>query len=114
RADAGFAIQAFGNNPRNRCLAHATGAREQIGVVQSLAIERIDKRPEHMSLANHFVERARTPLTCKNLITHRNPSREESKSGANPNGAWAKLHPMRSPLIAITQDYQLIGWRKNN
>src|SRR3990167_554641 len=79
RADAGLAIQALGNNSRNRGLAHTTGTREQIGMVQSLAIERINQRLEHMRLANHFVERARTPLACKNLITHRNPSREESK-----------------------------------
>jgi hypothetical protein len=83
-------------------------------MVQTLAIERIDQRLEHMRLANHFVERARTPLACKNLITHRNPSREESKSGANPNGAWGKLHPMRSPLMTNLQHCLQINWRKIN
>jgi len=34
-----------------------------------------------MGLADHFAERARTPFTCKNLITHGKPSYEESKSG---------------------------------
>ncbi|MCY1556771.1 hypothetical protein D9M68_935530 [compost metagenome] len=49
--------------------------------MQALAIESVDQRLEHMGLADHFAERAWTPLTCKNLITHRKPSREESKSG---------------------------------
>ena len=75
-ADAGFAVQALGDDPRNGGLAHPTGTGKQIGVVQPLAVERVDQGLEHMGLADHFAERARTPFTCKNLITHRKPSRQ--------------------------------------
>ncbi len=80
-ADAGLAVQALGDDPRNGGLAHPTGTGEQVGVVQALAVQGIDQGFEHMGLADHFAERARTPFTCKNLITHGKPSCEESKSG---------------------------------
>ncbi|MNZ86193.1 hypothetical protein D3C78_1050100 [compost metagenome] len=71
RADALLAIQALGQDACDGGLTHATGAREQIGMVQPLVVQRIDQGLEHMGLADHFAERARTPLTGKNLITHR-------------------------------------------
>ncbi|CRN03237.1 hypothetical protein [Pseudomonas sp. 34 E 7] len=74
RGDTGFTIQAFGDDARNGGLAHAAGTGEQVGVVQPLAVQGIDQSLEHMGLADHFAERARTPFTCKNLITHRKPS----------------------------------------
>ena len=80
-ADAGLAVQALGDNPRNGGLAHTAGTGEQVGVVQALAVQGVDQGFEHMGLADHFAERARTPFTCKNLITHGKPSCEESKSG---------------------------------
>ncbi|KPY82369.1 Uncharacterized protein ALO94_05556 [Pseudomonas syringae pv. spinaceae] len=70
RGDAGFAVQALGDDPRNGGLADASRTCKQIGVVQALAVQRVDQGLEHMGLADHFAERARTPFTCKNLITH--------------------------------------------
>ncbi len=69
--DAGFAVQALGDDTGNGGLAHAPGTGEQVGVVQALVVQGIDQGLEHMGLADHFAERARTPFTCKNLITHR-------------------------------------------
>ncbi|MCY1412445.1 hypothetical protein D9M71_278520 [compost metagenome] len=74
-SNPGFTVHAFGDDPRNGGLAHPTGTGEQVGVVQTLVVQRIDQGLEHMGLADHFAERARTPFTCKNLITHRKPSR---------------------------------------
>ncbi|CDF96207.1 hypothetical protein BN844_1507 [Pseudomonas sp. SHC52] len=81
RSDTGFTIQALGDDPCNGSLAHAAGAGEQVGVVQPLTVQGIDQSLEHMGLADHFAERARTPFTCKNLITHRKPSQRRNRSG---------------------------------
>ncbi|KPX97188.1 Uncharacterized protein ALO63_05623 [Pseudomonas amygdali pv. mori] len=72
--DAGLAVQALGDDPRDSGLADASRAGEQIGMVQALAVQRVDQGLQHMSLADHFAERARTPFTCKDLITHLKPS----------------------------------------
>ncbi len=69
-ADAGLTVQALGQNARDGGLADPTGTGEQVGVVQALAVQCVDQGLEHMGLADHFAERARTPFTCKNLITH--------------------------------------------
>ncbi|MCY1343084.1 hypothetical protein D9M69_290930 [compost metagenome] len=69
-AYAGFAVQALGENTRDGGLAHAPGTGKQIGVVQALVVQGIDQGFQHMGLADHFAERARTPFSCKNLITH--------------------------------------------
>lgn len=71
RGDAGFTVQALGNDPGDRGLAHAPGTGEQVGMVQALVVQGVDQSLEHMGLADHFAERARTPFTCKDLITHR-------------------------------------------
>ena len=78
--DAGFTVQAFGDDACNGGLAHPPSTGEQVGVVQPLAVQGIDQSLEHMGLADHFAERARTPFTCKNLITHRKPSQLGSGS----------------------------------
>ena len=62
RAHAAFAVQALGQDPRHRGLAHAARAREQEGVVHASARERIAERGEHMLLAGHLGEAARTPF----------------------------------------------------
>ena len=69
-ADASFAVQALGDDPRDSGLAHPASAGKQVGMVQALAVQGIDQGLEHMGLTDHFAERARTPLACKNLITH--------------------------------------------
>lgn len=69
--DAGFTVQALGDNTGDGRLAHPAGTGEQVGMVQALVVQGIDQGLEHMGLADHFAERARTPFSCKNLITHR-------------------------------------------
>gem|GEM_PF-3701546 len=50
-------------------------------MVQALIVERIDQGLEHMGLADHFAERARTPFTCKNLITHNTIAGDKAEDG---------------------------------
>ncbi len=76
RSDTCFTVQAFGDDPRDGGLADPARPGKQVGVVQPL-----DQSLEHMGLADHFAERARTPFTCKNLITHRKPSPRRNTSG---------------------------------
>ena len=40
------AIERLGENARDRGLADAAGACKQIGMVQSLLLQRVDKRPD--------------------------------------------------------------------
>ena len=103
-ADAGFTVQALGDDSRDGGLAHAASAGEQIGMVQTLAVQGVDQGFEHMGLADHFAERARTPFTCKNLITHGKPSYEESKSGLilAEQPANCIRHPHMWSCIALT------------
>ena len=78
-ADTRFAVQALGDDPRNGGLAHATGTGEQVGMVQTLAVQSVDQGFEHVCLADHLAERTRTPFACKNLITHGKPSPAKSQ-----------------------------------
>ena len=70
-ADAGLTVQALGQNARDGGLADPTGTGEQVSVMQALAVQCVDQGLEHMGLADHFTERARTPLAGKDLVTHR-------------------------------------------
>jgi len=73
-------------------------------MVQALTVQGVDQSLEHMRLADHFAERARTPFTCKNLITHGKPSYEESKSGLilAEQPANCIRHPLVWSSIALT------------
>ena len=51
RRDAGFAIQALGEDARHRSLADAARAGKQIGMVQAVLRQRIGQRLHHMRLA---------------------------------------------------------------
>src|SRR4029077_6669792 len=71
RRDASLAVEAFGENPRQRRLADAARAGEEIGVVQPLLLESVTKRTDHMFLADQAAEVSRSPLARKYLIAHR-------------------------------------------
>ena len=68
--DACFAVERLGENPGERSLPHATGACEEISVMQTLCFQRIGQRRNHMRLANQFGKVLGTPLTGKRLIGH--------------------------------------------
>ncbi len=68
---AGLAIQRFGENARNRGLAHAAGAGEQKCVVHTPTVERVTERADHVFLAYEFGKTLRAPLAGENKIRHR-------------------------------------------
>ena len=71
RTDAGFAIQAFGENAGYGGLAHAPGAGEQIGVMQPTGVKAMTQRPHDVVLANEAVEVRRAQLPGQYLVAHR-------------------------------------------
>ena len=77
-ADAGFTVEAFGENPRDSGLADAAGAGKQVGMVQAVVVQGVDERLQHVFLADHFTETARAPLAGENLIRHENRALRKS------------------------------------
>jgi hypothetical protein len=65
--DAVFAIQGFGNNARQRGLAHAARAGEQVGVMQTLLLQGVAQRTDDMLLSDQFGEKFGTPLAGEYL-----------------------------------------------
>ena len=68
--NAGFAVQASGQQSANGCFAYAPGTGKQIGVVQPLVVQGVDQCLEHMLLADHIFECPGAPLTGKYLVAH--------------------------------------------
>src|SRR5690606_29790768 len=60
--DASFAVEATRENARDRGFADTSGASEEIGVMKTAGIERIDQCLEHMTLSHQLTEIAGTPL----------------------------------------------------
>ena len=65
-----LAIERFGQNARDRGLAHAAGAGEQICVVQALLDQRIGQGLDHMLLPHHFGEIARAVFAREYKVRH--------------------------------------------
>ena len=65
-----LAVEGFGQDARHRGLAHASGAGEQIGVVQTLLLQGIAQGLDHVLLPDHFAESTRPVLAGQNKIRH--------------------------------------------
>src|SRR5690606_1534210 len=65
RSDAGLAVQRLGENARQGRLAHTAGAGEQPGMVQTLGVQGVGERTNHMVLTDEGIERTRPPLACQ-------------------------------------------------
>ena len=52
--NAGFAVERLGDNARQRGLAHTARAGKQVGVMQTLLLERITQRTNNMLLPDQF------------------------------------------------------------
>ena len=66
------AVQALGQDARDRGLADATRAGEQIGVVQALLFKRVRECPNHVFLADQFLECPGAVFARENLVAHGN------------------------------------------
>ena len=87
RGDALLAVEAFGNEPGERGLAHAAGARQQVGMMEPIAAQRVDQGTQHVLLPDHLFEGLRTPTAREYLVTH----------GVGTGSGWR---------------HDLMGWRR--
>ena len=88
RGDAvGDAVEALGEDPRDRRLADAARAGEQVGVMQAVARERIGQRRDHVLLPDELAERLRPPLAGEYLVAHPGPGvRRRASQGERSPG----------------------------
>ena len=68
--DARLAVQRFREQARDRRLADAARAGEQIRVVQAIVGERVRQRLDDVRLPDEFLEPPRPPLARQNRVTH--------------------------------------------
>jgi hypothetical protein len=71
RGDARLAVEALGEDARERRLADAARAGEEIGVVQALRVERVAQRAHDVLLPDQAREILGAPLARKYLVAHR-------------------------------------------
>jgi len=64
------AIERFGQNPRQRSLAHPARTREQIGMVQTAAVQCMGQCTDYVLLTDERVEVAGAVFTGEDLIGH--------------------------------------------
>ncbi len=67
---ARFAVERLREDARERRLADAARAREQVGVMQAAAVECVRERTNDVLLADERREGFRPPFACENLIGH--------------------------------------------
>ena len=72
RHAVGDAVETLGEDARDRRLAHAARAGEQVGVVQAPPRQRVGERRDDVLLPGQLRERLRPPLAGENLVSHRN------------------------------------------
>ena len=65
-----LAVQALGEDAGDGGLAHATGAGEQKRMVHAAGIQRVAEGPDHVLLADQFIETAGAPLAGEDEIGH--------------------------------------------
>ena len=94
-----LAVEALGEDARERRLADAARAGEQVGVVQAAARQRVGERRDDVLLPDQLAERAGPPLAGEDLVAHRKSVRPERRShwppdrltqrdGAPKSSAW--------------------------
>ena len=69
------AVERLGQNARNRGLAHAACAGEQVGMMQPLLRQRISQRLHHVLLPHHFSKMTGTVFAGQHQIRHGQHSR---------------------------------------
>ncbi len=69
--DAVDAVEALGEDARDRRLADTARAGEKVRVMQAAALDRIGQRLYDVLLAGKLAKTLRTPLAGENLIAHR-------------------------------------------
>ena len=68
--DAFFAVEGFGQNPRQRGLADTARAGKQVGMVQTLLRKRVRQRPDNVLLPDQTFKGFWPPFARQDLIAH--------------------------------------------
>ena len=74
-------LRLFAKMPRDRRLADAARAGEEVRVMEPVARERVGERGHHVLLPDELPERLRPPLAGECLVTHRNSRRARREMG---------------------------------
>ena len=109
--DAGFAVERLGQDARQRGLAHASGAGEQPGVVQSLGVQRVRERAHHVILSHEGIERSRPPLAGQYQISHGWIVEPLQEPLPTPRNAKGRNHLPGIPVENNPVPFAKTGWR---
>ncbi len=104
RRDAGRAIQALRQDARDRRLADAAGAGQQVGMVKPAAVQRIRQRGDDVLLSDELAERLRSPLAGERLVGHAICERWDEV-----RLAWRQVGPKRAEQSISPADEQRRG-----
>jgi len=85
------AIERLRQDARRRCFADAAGSDEQIGVRETILLDRILQRSRDMRLPDEIVKSLGTIFSGKDLVTHRlNLIRPNAGENRNPRTGGLK------------------------
>ena len=87
RDDARLAVQCLREQPRDRGLADAARAGEQVRVVQPVLFEGVHERLHDVRLPDQLVEAPRPPFQCKYRVAQAISSPQKKKVRASPTPA---------------------------
>src|SRR5690606_26574320 len=82
-------VQAARHDSAQGGFTHATRAREQIGVMQTLLVERMHQCLQHMLLPYHVLKGPRAPFARQHLITHEPPEYAVRRAAIPASGRHA-------------------------
>ena len=88
-----LAVERLGEDPRDRGLAHPTGAGEQERVVDPAAVEGIGQRAHHVLLADQFGETPGAPLAGQDEVGHRVPWWSVGHGAPRRSRRWPVIVP---------------------
>ena len=94
-ADAAFAVETAGEDARDGGLAHTARAGKQIGVVETIAVQRMAQRLQDVLLTDQGVKCGRAPFSRQHLIGHI----ESASSLEAARTATPRHMPQQLPLL---------------
>ncbi len=86
--NTGFTVQAPGQQAANGGFTDPTGAGKQIGMVQTLVLQRMNQRLENVFLAHHILKGMGPPFSGKYLVAHDSPNAEKNAYNLSMDAWW--------------------------
>ena len=111
RGHAGQAVEALGEDARDRRLAHAPRAGQQVRMVDASARQRVGERRDDVLLPGEFGERHRPPLAREYLVAH--PRIIARLAASSPPGHARIAARARPASDAVRRGPPAVGgWRR--